>query len=568
MTMSKSRIRCAIYTRKSSDEGLDQDFNSLDAQHEACVAYIASQRHEGWIAGKARYDDGGISGGTLDRSGLQRLLADIDAGRVQMVVVYKIDRLTRSLADFAKLVERFDAAGCSFVSVTQAFNTASSMGRLTLNVLLSFAQFEREVTAERIRDKIAASKKKGLWMGGVPPLGYDPHPDPKTRGLLINAEEAETVRAIYQLYDDLGCLNAVMHCANEMGLQSKLHRFKSGRVQGGNPFSRGQIYALLCNPIYIGKIRHKAWVWDGQHDAIIDKELWDQIQDKLKSASARPRSRNGLANSHTKNGTAPLSGKLRDETGDRLTPTHTKRHGRRLRYYISNRLISGGTEPIGWRLPAAQLEQAVADIILQHIGRLARGHRILTKADLQAGDAIRDKASGLAVRLSRGAPNLVESLVCKGSVGKGCITLVLRATELANELSLRPDEIDPTALRIESPFALRRRGVEGKIVVGDREPKPDQTLLRALARAHAWTADLRNGKPLSKIAAGTSHSESYIRTRTRTQLAFLSPAIQKAIFEGRQPTDLTLERIVRKPIPLDWDGQAKSYGFDVSLGLP
>ena len=204
MTMSKPRIRCAIYTRKSSDEGLDQDFNSLDAQHEACTAYIASQRHEGWVAGKARYDDGGISGGTLDRPALQRLLADIDAGLIQMVVVYKIDRLTRSLADFAKLVERFDAASCSFVSVTQAFNTASSMGRLTLNVLLSFAQFEREVTAERIRDKIAASKKKGLWMGGVPPLGYDPHPDPKTRSLVVNTEEAETVRTIFTLYDDLG----------------------------------------------------------------------------------------------------------------------------------------------------------------------------------------------------------------------------------------------------------------------------------------------------------------------------------------------------------------------------
>ena len=196
--MIKSRIRCAIYTRKSSDEGLDQDFNSLDAQHDACGAYIASQRHEGWAADKTRYDDGGISGGTLDRPGLQRLLADIDAGRVQMVVVYKIDRLTRSLADFAKLVERFDSVGCSFVSVTQAFNTASSMGRLTLNVLLSFAQFEREVTAERIRDKIAASKEKGLWMGGVPPLGYDPHPETKTRSLVVNAKEAETVRAIFQ----------------------------------------------------------------------------------------------------------------------------------------------------------------------------------------------------------------------------------------------------------------------------------------------------------------------------------------------------------------------------------
>jgi len=566
MTMSKPRIRCAIYTRKSSEEGLDQDFNSLDAQHEACTAYIASQRHEGWVAGKTRYDDGGISGGTLDRPSVQRLLDDIDAGLVQMVVVYKIDRLTRSLADFAKLVERFDAAGCSFVSVTQAFNTASSMGRLTLNVLLSFAQFEREVTAERIRDKIAASKKKGLWMGGVSPLGYDPHPDPKTRGLVVNVDEAETVREIFALYDKLACLNAVMHRANEMGLRSKLHRFKSGRVQGGNPFSRGQIYALLRNPIYIGKIRHKAKVWDGQHDAIIDIELWDQIQDKLQTASVRPRSRNRSENSRTKNGTTLLTGKLRDETGDRLTPTHTTRHGRRLRYYISNRLISGGTDPSGWRLPAGQLEKAIADIIAKHIDKFACGHRILANADLLAGDAIRGKASGLAVRLSMGAPDPIRNLLAKGQIGQGRIRLVLNAAGLANELNLKPNEIDPTALQIEAPFALRRRGIEGKIVVGDREPEPDQTLLRALARSHAWTKDLRSGKLLTEIATATGHSESYVRTRA--QLAFLSPEIQKEILAGRQPLDLTLERIVRKPIPLEWDAQVKLYGFGTGSAHP
>jgi DNA invertase Pin-like site-specific DNA recombinase len=246
----------------------------------------SSAGRQRWIAGKTRYDDGGISGGTLDRPGLQRLLADIDAGLVQMVVVYKFDRLTRSLADFAKLVERFDAAGCSFVSVAQAFNTASSMGRLTLNVLLSFAQFEREVTAERIRDKIAASKRKGLWMGGVPPLGYDPHPDPKTCSLIVNAEEAETVRTIFALYDDLGCLNAVMRRANDLCLRSKRHRFKSVREQGGNRFSRGQIYALLRNPIYVDKIRHRAQIWDGLHAPIVDGVLWDRVQSKLQAARA------------------------------------------------------------------------------------------------------------------------------------------------------------------------------------------------------------------------------------------------------------------------------------------
>lgn len=558
--MNKPRIRCAIYTRKSSEDGLDQDFNSLDAQHEACAAYIASQRHEGWVPDKTRYDDGGISGGTLDRPAMQRLLADIDAGLVQMVVVYKIDRLTRSLADFAKLVERFDAAGSSFVSVTQAFNTSSSMGRLTLNVLLSFAQFEREVTAERIRDKIAASKKKGLWMGGVPPLGYDPHPDPKIRGLVINAEEAETVRMIFDLYDDLGCLNAVMRQADEMALRSKQHRFRSGRTQGGNPFSRGQIYALLRNPIYIGKIRHKSQVWCGQHDAIIEIGLWDRVQNKLQSASARPRSKDGSTNSRSTTGAAPLTGKLRDETGDRLTPTHTKRLGRRLRYYVSNRLISGGTDPSGWRLPAAQLEQAVVDITARHLNELARDHRILAKPDLQDGDMIRDKALGLAVRLSAGAPDLLGKLVTEGCIGKGRIALELHATELANDLGLKPEEIDSSVLHVRAPFALRRRGVEGRIIVGDREPQPDRIILRALSIAHVWTAELRRGKPLSEIAAATTHSESFIRIRS--QLAFLSPQIQGAILEGRQPTHLTLERIIRKPVPLDWNVQATSYGFE------
>mgnify|MGYP001221283538 CR=1 FL=1 len=557
--MNNPRIRCAIYTRKSTDEGLDQDFNSLDAQAEACAAYIASQRHEGWVVGKTRYDDGGISGGTLERPALRRLLADIDAGLVQMVVVYKIDRLTRSLADFAKLVERFDAAGCSFVSVTQAFNTASSMGRLTLNVLLSFAQFEREVTAERIRDKIAASKKKGLWMGGVPPLGYDPHPDPKTRGLVINVDEAETVRTIYALYDKLGCLNAVMRRTDEMGLRSKRHSFKSGRVRGGNPFSRGQIYALLRNPIYIGKIRHRTRVWDGQHTPILDEALWERVQSKLQAASARPRGRRGPADRPGTTRIAPLTGKLRDDTGDRLTPTHTRRHGRQIRYYVSNRLISGGTDPRGWRLPGIALEQAAANAIARHLVALARDYRICAGADLQLANAVRDRVRHLADRLTSGTPGLLAGLLAEGCIGKHRIVLSLQAKTLGDALDLQPDIIDPAVLTIDAPFALRRRGVEGKIVVGDREPNPDRTLLRALSQAHAWVADLRGGKPLGEIAAATRHAESYIRTRA--QLAFLAPAIQFAILDGRQPADLTLERIIRKPVPLDWDAQAKLYGF-------
>jgi DNA invertase Pin-like site-specific DNA recombinase len=285
----KPAIRCAIYTRKSSEEGLDQAFNSLDAQYEACAAYVASQRHEGWKLLPDRFDDGGLSGGTLDRPALKRRLAEIDAGRVGMVVVYKIDRLTRSLVDVGRLVVRLDAKGCSFVSVTQAFNTATSMGRLTLNVLLSFAQFEREVTAERIRDKIAASKKKGLWMGGALPLGYDRHPDPQRRELVVNPIEADVVKTLFSLYAELGNLRRVEVEAEKLGLRPKAGLSPSGRVRGGSPFSRGQLHHLLTNPVYIGRIRHKDQSYPGQHPAIIDNALWQEVQTKLIAASARPR---------------------------------------------------------------------------------------------------------------------------------------------------------------------------------------------------------------------------------------------------------------------------------------
>ena len=309
-------IRCAIYTRKSSEEGLQQGFNSLDAQHAACASYIASQKHEGWRPVGQRYDDGGVSGGTLERPALQRLLADIDARRIDMVVVYKIDRLTRALTDFVRLVERFDAAGCSFVSVTQAFSTATSMGRLTLNVLLSFAQFEREVTAERIRDKIAASKKKGLWMGGLVPLGYDA----AGRTLTVNQNEAASVRMLFDLYLEHRCLRTVKAEADMRGLVSKRRTFADSRTCGGVPFSRGAIHHLLTNPVYIGKVRHKDQVYPGQQPPLISRPTWDTVQDALQVNANRPRSGRGSGDTPDTPHTSPLAGKLVDETGDRLTP--------------------------------------------------------------------------------------------------------------------------------------------------------------------------------------------------------------------------------------------------------
>jgi site-specific DNA recombinase len=370
--MSKTPVRCAIYTRKSSDEGLEQAFNSLDAQWEACAAYVASQKGQGWRLLPHRYDDGGVSGGTLERPGLQMLLSDIEAGKVDLVVVYKVDRLTRSLADFAKLVERFDKAGVSFVSVTQQFNTATSMGRLTLNVLLSFAQFEREVTAERIRDKIAASKKKGLWMGGLVPLGYDA----KDRTLVVNEAEAQTVRTIFQLYLELGCARRVKEAADRQGLVSKYRRFESGKTFGGVAFTRGRIYHLLANPVYVGEIRHKRCSYPGQHPAIIDRATFETVNLRLKANASRVKTPTSAA-TH-----APLVGKLTDETGKRLTPSHAVRRGKRYCYYVSRRLVaeSGKSDSRGWRLPAAALEGALAGVIIDALETPSAAQRLIDGA--------------------------------------------------------------------------------------------------------------------------------------------------------------------------------------------
>jgi DNA invertase Pin-like site-specific DNA recombinase len=553
------KIRCAIYTRKSSDDGLDQDFNSLDAQHQACAAYIASQRGEGWHLLPARYDDGGLSGGTLERPALQRLLGEVEAGRVDMIVVYKIDRLTRSLADFAKLVERLEAAGCSFVSVTQAFNTSSSMGRLTLNVLLSFAQFEREVTAERIRDKIAASKKRGLWMGGLAPLGYDAHPDPKVRSLVINEGERQTIETLFTLYAELGSLRAVEQEAARRGLRSKRHVFSSGRAQGGGPLSRGQIHHILRNPVYLGRIRHKGEVFDGQHAGLIEEALWERVQARLQGASARPRSRGGKAEDKPGRGTlAPLTGKFRDPSGDRLTPSHARKGTRRFRYYVSNRLLAG-SDPSGWRLPAGRFEGAVAAVIADHLEQAARCHALLAVPDAGAGAEPGAQARALAARLRGGEAELLASLVAEGQLETGLITIDLEVKQLAEALGLEASLLAPALSQVTATLEIRRRGVEARIVAGKTHPAADLTLLRGLAKGHRWAAALQSGRSLSEVARQERVTEAYIRPRVR--LAFLSPRIQSAILEGRQPVDLTLERLVRLRLPLAWPAQERLLGF-------
>jgi len=351
----KRSIRCAIYTRKSSEEGLEQSFNSLDAQREACEAYAVSQRHEGWTALRTNYDDGGFSGGTMDRPGLRRLLEDIAQGKIDTVIVYKVDRLTRSLADFAKIIEAFDKRGVSFVSVTQQFNTTTSMGRLTLNVLLSFAQFEREVTGERIRDKVAASKRKGMWMGGNVPVGYDV----RYRKLVRNARGAKLVQEIFDQYLRLGYVSKLKTYLEQHNVRSPIRLCSSGRRRGGHIFSRGALYKILNNHLYLGEIPHRGQIYPGQHQAIIGPELWQEVAEKLKANNQAHRERGTALGSKS-----VLEGLLFDTAGFRYTPTHATKAGKRYCYYTSQaaiRHVSGATGIA--RIPAYEIENVVKERI-------------------------------------------------------------------------------------------------------------------------------------------------------------------------------------------------------------
>jgi len=398
-------LRCAVYTRKSSEDGLEQEFNSLDAQREACLAYIASQRHEGWRALPAVYDDGGFSGGTLNRPAMQRLLSDIDAGRIDLVVIYKVDRLTRSLADFAKLVEVFDAHDVSFVSITQHFNTTTSIGRLTLNMLLSFAQFEREVTGERIRDKIAASKRRGMWMGGPVPLGYDVH----ARKLVVNAAEAETVRHIFHRYVELGSVRLLEQRLRDEGIRSKLRQMADASLRGGQPLGRGALYLMLRNRLYHGEIAHKGATYPGEHPAIIDQPLWDAVQRQLTEQQAK--------GSDRPNAKAPslLTGLLYDETRERMTPSHAVKSGKRYRYYVSASLITGSRSetPHGMRVPSAEVESGVIERIRQFLTDRTALFEALqpSESDLSSLQHLVHRAGGIAATLSTtNRPDLITLL--------------------------------------------------------------------------------------------------------------------------------------------------------------
>ncbi|MCB2046696.1 MAG: recombinase family protein [Novosphingobium sp.] len=548
-------MRCAIYTRKSSEEGLEQDFNSLHAQREACAAYVLSQASEGWSLLPQEYDDGGLSGGTLERPALQRLLADIAAGRIDIVVVYKVDRLTRSLLDFARLVEAFDAEGTSFVSVTQSFNTTTSMGRLTLNMLLSFAQFEREVTAERIRDKIAASKARGMWMGGNPPLGYRP----EGRSLEIVPDHAELIRELFQRYLAIGNVRLLAEQLAADRIQVPLRRSLTGRQMGGGAFTRGQIYKILSNPIYLGEIHHKGRVYDGKHEAIIDRGLWDQVQAKLADNTQ------GQQRSPTAKSPSLLAGRIFDETGEPLVAAHATKNKVRYRYYVSRALqheagagTSGSNEP-RLRVPALELEKAVAEGVAALFDDpldLACRAGIELRPDRMA--KLQTSAQRVAVKLRKRDRSSMRALIGRVTVERERIEVEFDAAAITEMLGAEPSAAAPDSISITIDARIRRTGLAVKLVHNTGRAAvqdPQEHLIRLLAKAKTWWREMQeSGMNAKQLGARHGVTGTYIGRVVR--LNFLAPSIAESILAGNQPAALDGKRLLGlRDLPLDWSEQ-------------
>jgi DNA invertase Pin-like site-specific DNA recombinase len=518
---TKKLIRCAIYTRVSTDQGLEQDFNSLDAQYDASQAYIRSQAHAHWTLIRAKYDDGGFSGGNTDRPALQRLLADVRANKIDVIVVYKVDRLTRSLADFAKLVELFDQHSVSFVSVTQQFNTTTSMGRLTLNVLLSFAQFEREVTSERIRDKIAASKRKGLWVGGNLPLGYAL----QNRKLTIVANEAKLVRMIFQTYLKLGSVNRLSAELRRKNVRTKRRTFKSGRTVGGVAFTRGPLFYLLRNRFYIGEVTYKGEILPGPQPDLISRSLFDAVQVKLAEQF------NGHSQKRGKSG-APLLGKIFDDRGTLMGPTHTRKKGRKYRYYISSSLLQGRKDLAGsvHRVPAIELESKIASALRA---------RMRITPDQDDNDLIRNAVE----RVDVGAEALVVSLKpAGGSKGASKIRIPWKKppSKRRREILLPSEPVTRPAVR---PIRSDAR---------DR-------LIEAVSYGRVWLDELVSGavKDTTEIALREDCSVRSINMKL--SLAFLAPGLVKAAIEGTLPRGIGYTRLC--DLPPEWSRQYRSLGL-------
>jgi len=552
--MNASR-RCAIYTRKSSDEGLDQSFNSLDAQREACAAYIQSQRHEGWKLMHDHYDDGGYSGGTLERPALQKLLAAIAAGTIDLIVVYKVDRLTRALSDFAKLVELFDRHKVSFVSVTQAFNTTTSMGRLTLNVLLSFAQFEREVTGERIRDKIAASKKKGMWMGGLVPLGYDPD----GRTLKVNPDEAEQVRGTFRRYLELGSVARLRDVLREEGIRSKQRATASGSTYGGCSLTSGALLKILTNPIYRGEIAHRGERYPGRHEAIVPEDLWNAVQ------ALRDRTRRANSTLPQAQAKHPLLGLLTNEEGVSCKPVHTTKGHRRYRYYVAK---AAKPHDPSVRYPADELEQHVGQRLQTFFAR----SKAVVDAVLEPGDspasmkAALNHATALEASAGESRWEAWRPLVARIVVGSEELTIKIDRLALRSALGLMPAEDAEATIELVQPMRLHRTGHEIRLVIPtamapDESGQRNEPLIRFLARGRHWYHQITSGEmpSIQAIAKAENVTERYVARVLRGSL--LVPELMQRILDGRQPVGMTVRQLLDPP-PMDWAEQRRRFGLD------
>jgi site-specific DNA recombinase len=509
-------LRCAIYTRKSTEHGLDLEFNSLDAQRDACEAYIKSQTSQGWKALPQYYDDPAYSGGNLDRPALKKLLADIEAGRIDVVVVYKIDRLTRSLADFAKLVEAFDAKSISFVAVTQQFNTTTSMGRLTLNVLLSFAQFERELSSERVRDKIAASRRKGKWTGGTVPLGYDG----KDKKLVVNKTEAETVRAIFHLYLELKSFSKLVNELDRRGFVTKRRNTKVAKYNGAIPFTYGPLAYFLKNRVYLGEVHHGGKWFEGEHKAIIDRATFDRVQELLKSKSR------GRKVKRSESG-ALLQGKLFDDKGNRMSPSFSSKNGIRYRFYVSSALLRGRKGAAGSvaRVAAEAVEQAIVKVLR-------------------------------ARNLDRGVDDseLLGRQLLRAQIGKGEIQLSLRLDEpreAAQSTPGRTSVLEDSLLSV--PWVAPAQSSDPTLQNGTSlSEQPDQKLIQAIVRAHRWAQSLANGEfgTVEELASDVNLHPKVVRSEIR--MAFLAPTITDSVLTADCSFGLA---DLRKISALSWQKQ-------------
>lgn len=552
---AKRPMRCALYTRKSSEEGLDQAFNSLDAQRDACVAYIKSQIGEGWKLVPSRYDDGGFSGGNMERPALQRLLADIDHGKVDCVVVYKIDRLTRSLADFAKIVERFDRQQVTFVSVTQSFNTTTSMGRLTLNVLLSFAQFEREVTAERIRDKFAASRAKGIFMGGTPPLGYDA----RDRKLVINPAEAKSVRFMFKRYLELRSVAKLREELDAMGITTKAFVSTRGKAIGGGRWYVGPLRHLLRNPVYAGLTQHKGKLYPGAHEPIIAQYLFDRVQ-ALLDANAR-----AVHRKRTVEASGLLAGLVVDDKGNRMSPQWSvgqsgSKHG----YYVSQALLQRRKTEAGSlpRVAALPIEDLVVRCVMAFEGDNAIPATPGAPTGVALRQAIAERIHAQVTSVVVSANALIVELKTKINGSKAVQKLADASLPEGASVTAIPEGV-----RVTIAGPLKQRGGAKRVEGWSKEgwslsvPRIDHGLTAALVRAHRWRAAIERGDVSSVDDLAKREGLHRRRVRELLRLAFLAPDIQQAIVEGRQPKGLSLERLTETGPPMSWLEQRRLVGL-------